>query len=76
MLRFSGKCGLGNPPKLYFPCKVKFLSGNKDALDGDDDDSPQFRRSRTSFESEQLETLEKVLVFNGIYWYLMIFNGI
>ena len=25
-----------------------------------DDDSPQFRRSRTSFESDQLEQLEKV----------------
>jgi hypothetical protein len=28
-------------------------------MDGSDDESPQFRRSRTSFETEQLELLEK-----------------
>lgn len=34
-------------------------AGGKDSVDGEEDDSPQFRRSRTSFETEQLERLEK-----------------
>ncbi len=35
-----------------------------------DDESPQFRRSRTSFESDQLEHLEKVKIV--IYHILII----
>ena len=35
-------------------------SGGKNEVEGEgEDDSPQFRRSRTSFETEQLDLLEK-----------------
>ena len=36
------------------------LASKPDPIEGDnEDDSPQFRRSRTSFETDQLEQLEK-----------------